>query len=79
MHNIAIFASLAVLLKVVFLFLGWYSRDHGDNLFRKELDSLLDVLDKMSLFDVSRNALQRLVRRLYLFDEPFPTSWSPCL
>ena len=57
--GLATFALLAV--KAIFGFLGWYSQDGHDKLYRRGLDRAWDVLYTTSFLEITHLGLNRLV------------------
>lgn len=50
--------------KLFFGFLGWFSQENGDRLYRAKLDHVWDRLHRMSPFDVVHRALARIARKV---------------
>jgi hypothetical protein len=53
-----------VVVKCLFSFLGWLTRDGLDLLYRKQLDAIFDAVSNMSLFELLHVLLGRFVRRV---------------
>lgn len=66
--NIANAAAVALgtfgLLKGLFLFVGWYTRDHEDHTLRRRLDELVSALDNYSQLELASGFFRRLTRRI---------------
>ena len=59
--------------KFLFGFVGWYSTDDKDPLYRKRLDAVWDRLHERSFFDFVHLVLGRLVQRVRA---TFRNKWS---
>lgn len=64
LHVVLIAGGCFGVVKLLFAFLGWYSRDYSDRLYRAQLDKLFDELHQMRLHEVFIAALSKLLTRL---------------
>jgi hypothetical protein len=61
--SFSIIATFGII-KLLFTFLGWYTRDHQDLLYRRGLDRIFDNLQTQSVRQIFFNSLLHLVSRL---------------